>query len=102
MRSWDEGGWGEETRGGINVCDYKIPKPRIFWRSHYCAPVEGGSQLASTKKYFNAARFDSSSKMEEPINFTGRGVYRFLSEKLVNLLGCKLKLPSKDSLFVKQ
>jgi hypothetical protein len=39
---------------------------------------------------------------EEPINFIGRGVYRFLSEKLVNLLGCKLKLPSKDSLFVKQ
>jgi hypothetical protein len=92
MREGGERRQGEES----TLCDYKIPKPRIFWRSHYCAPVEGGSQLASTKKYFNA------SKLEEPINFTGRDVYIFLSEKLVNLLGCKLKLPSTDSLFVKQ
>jgi hypothetical protein len=89
MREGGERRQGEESAFVIT----RVLSQGFFWRSHYCAPVEGGS---------HATRFDSSSKLEEPINFTGRGVYRFLSEKLVNLLGCKLKLPSKDSLFVKQ
>jgi hypothetical protein len=53
MRSWEEeGGWGEETRGGISVCDYKSQAKDLLEVPLLCT----SRRRASTKKYFNATR----------------------------------------------